>query len=220
MLRVFFGISGECRKRFARDNKNERPAPFATCNPCQSLPSLQMALDNSNGLKPVPTRSKPLRQWLGTGCNHIQAAKPGKSVPTDLGFFRHSNAFGDLMQPDDDDEAGILDDLHRENIRAQKGTTNAFFSKPPRFRKISMARNIAGTREEDKPRPKAKPIFKSAKGALSLADFAENQPFPSQPEPKTKTQKKNPAKKTRPNAEPKPNTVSSSYGTRSKSKKK
>ncbi|KAJ7472475.1 hypothetical protein FB451DRAFT_1469161 [Mycena latifolia] len=38
------------------------------------------------------TGSKPPRQWLGTGCNPTQADMPTQSVPTDLGFFRHTDS--------------------------------------------------------------------------------------------------------------------------------
>jgi RTC4-like domain len=37
-----------------------------------------------------------------------------------------SNDFGDLMQPEDDADSTI-DDLHRANIRAMKGSENVFF---------------------------------------------------------------------------------------------
>lgn len=38
-----------------------------------------------------------------------------------------NNEFGDIMQPDDDND-DLLDTLHQENIQAMKGTTNIFFS--------------------------------------------------------------------------------------------
>ncbi|KAJ7491822.1 hypothetical protein B0H11DRAFT_1911727 [Mycena galericulata] len=48
-----------------------------------------------------------------------------------------SNAFGDLMQPDIDEDA-IIDDLHRKNIRAMKDSPNVLLSQPPCHRKPSL----------------------------------------------------------------------------------
>ncbi|KAJ7612909.1 hypothetical protein DFH06DRAFT_1147010 [Mycena polygramma] len=105
----------------------------------------------------------------------------------------NSNSSGDLMQPEGGDEAGMLDDLHR-NIA---GPVN----------KKSTATVVSGFRDSNAPFSPMPSSEIETKGEAHLANFAE-----------PKTQKKNPAKKPRPNAEAKPNTVSSSYGTRSKSK--
>jgi hypothetical protein len=45
-----------------------------------------------------------------------------------------------VMQPEDEDEDGTIDRLHSENIRAMKGNSNAYFSQPPRFRKLAPVR--------------------------------------------------------------------------------
>ncbi|KAJ7659062.1 hypothetical protein DFH06DRAFT_1472524 [Mycena polygramma] len=121
-----------------------------------------------------------------------------------------SSEFGDVMQPLDDSDEDVIDDLHRENIKAQKGFTNAFFSQaPPRYRKI--VQNVAPILvEKEKSTPQPKPRSKSVKKTLSLTDFNE-------PQPKTKP-KQSAAKKTRTKSSVNPNTVSSSYGTRSKSR--
>ncbi|KAJ6623885.1 hypothetical protein B0H10DRAFT_2213259 [Mycena sp. CBHHK59/15] len=62
----------------------------------------------------------------------IEAA-PGKEGidPRDA-----SNAFGALMQPDNDDADGMIDDLHRANIQAMKSSSNSFFAQPPRHWKV------------------------------------------------------------------------------------
>ncbi|KAJ7648315.1 hypothetical protein DFH06DRAFT_1300573 [Mycena polygramma] len=117
----------------------------------------------------------------------------------------NSNSSGDLMQPKAGDEAGMLDDLHRENTSGRKNA-NAFFSQPPRFRKLAIARHETSPTPVNKKSTAtvAKPMFKSAVlGLRALYLLFLNRPIPSQPEPKPKT-RKNPAKKTRPNAEAKP----------------
>ncbi|KAJ7648337.1 hypothetical protein DFH06DRAFT_1423941 [Mycena polygramma] len=93
------------------------------------------------------------------------------------------------MQPLDDSDEDVIDDLHRENIKAQKGFTNTFFSQaPPRYRKI--VQNVAPILvEKEKSTPNPKPKSKSVKKTLSLTDFNE-------PQPKTKP-KQSAAKKTR-----------------------
>lgn len=47
-----------------------------------------------------------------------------------------SNKFGDMCQPDDDDPSGVIEDLHRENIRAMR--TQKTSSQPPRYRKSAV----------------------------------------------------------------------------------
>ncbi|KAJ6521517.1 hypothetical protein B0H19DRAFT_1244590 [Mycena capillaripes] len=133
----------------------------------------------------------------------------------------NSNAFGDLMQPGDDDPDDEIDLLHRENIRAVKGTTNEFFSQPPRFRnkasnlplappktepdvKQIKTKNNPATRSNLKPAPAST----KSKATISIADFKE---------PRKKEKKAPTKKETRPKAEAKPNPVKSNYGTRSKS---
>ncbi|KAJ7828179.1 hypothetical protein B0H13DRAFT_2373356 [Mycena leptocephala] len=126
----------------------------------------------------------------------------------------NSNEFGDIMQPDEDGEGGVLDDLHRANIRAMKGTANAFFAHPPRHRKQGVDPPPADAKREiNKGKVQSKTGRKSSKGTITLDDF---------PEPGSKkSTAKNPAAKankaTKKDKTPaKTNTIKSDYGTRSR----
>ncbi|KAJ6564124.1 hypothetical protein B0H19DRAFT_1067715 [Mycena capillaripes] len=133
----------------------------------------------------------------------------------------NSNAFGDVIQPGDDDPDDEIDLLHWENIRAVKGTTNEFFSQPPRFRNKASNLPLAPPKTEPdvkqiktKNNPatqsnlKPAPASTKSKATISIADFKE---------PRKKEKKAPTKKETRPKAEAKPNPIKSNYGTRSKS---
>ncbi|KAJ7911781.1 hypothetical protein B0H13DRAFT_1875513 [Mycena leptocephala] len=86
----------------------------------------------------------------------------------------NSNEFGDVMQPDEDGEGGVLDDLHRANIRAMKGTANTFFAHPLRHRKQGVDPPPADAKREiNNGKVQSKTGPKSSKGTITLDDFPE-----------------------------------------------
>ncbi|KAJ7930299.1 hypothetical protein B0H13DRAFT_1858928 [Mycena leptocephala] len=131
-----------------------------------------------------------------------------------------SNEFGDVMQPDDDGDGGILEDLHRANIRAMKGSHNAFFSHPPRHRKQRVDPSPAPediNKVINKNKVPRKTGLKSNKTTLTLDDFRE-------PGPKKSKAKKAPANGNKPQVTQDPkkpvktNSIKSDYGTRSRTR--
>ncbi|KAJ6476730.1 hypothetical protein C8R47DRAFT_1075593 [Mycena vitilis] len=112
-----------------------------------------------------------------------------------------------VTQPLDDSDEDIIDDVHRANIKAQKGFTNAFFAQaPPRYRKIAQNVTPILVKKEvglitlavflillslQKSTPKPKSNSKLAKMTLSLTDFNE-------PQRKKKSEKSAAKKKAQP----------------------
>ncbi|KAJ6555259.1 hypothetical protein B0H10DRAFT_2241457 [Mycena sp. CBHHK59/15] len=78
-------------------------------------------------VSPVETLKRKNKEPLGSG-----------AIPDEEGIDPRdaSNAFGALMQPDNDDADGMIDDLHRANIQAMKSSSNSFFAQPPRHWKV------------------------------------------------------------------------------------
>ena len=111
----------------------------------QLFDTLQTIIDtnpNAFGDYDVTSDLIPLKDFISFILTPLAAAiliEEDKDLTLEEGINMRddSNRFGDITQPEDDDPDGVIDDLHRANIRAM-GSSNPFFSQPPRHRKPAL----------------------------------------------------------------------------------